>query len=136
MEEDFRGDWKVTFWTIFFSIIPLVLFNLALFIPEQRLMILGFLIISIIAALIFFYINKINYNEKKIQIIGEEVTSLKKELIEKFNYLRELYDLKLKVEMLEKKSNKKGQIDLLDIIKIIVAVILIYVIFQVAKSLY
>ena len=136
MEEDFRGDWKVTFWTIFFSIIPLVLFNLALFIPEQRLMILGFLIISIIAALIFFYINKINYNEKKIQIIGEEVTSLKKELIEKFNYLRELYDLKLKVEMLEKKSNKKGQIDLLDIIKIIVALILIYVIFQVAKSLY
>ena len=57
---------------------------------------------------------------------------LSNDLVERFNYLKELYDLKLEIKMLKR---KRGEIDILDIIKIIIAIILIYVIFEVVKSL-
>lgn len=125
---------KVDFFTIFFSILSLILFNLAIFIPEQRILILSFFTISIIFTIVLFYLQKINNNEKSIKIIHNNVKEISKEMLERFNYLKELYDLKIDVEMLKKK-NKRAQINLIDIIKIVVAIILIYVIVEVIKNL-
>ena len=131
--EEFK--WKIDFWTIFFSVVSIILFILALFVPEQRNLILTFLVISILFAIIIFYINRINHNEKLIHNLRLGQIQLTKELKENFNYLKELYSLKLEIEMI-KKSIKKAQITLLDIVKIVVAIILIYVIVEVVKSLF
>lgn len=127
----YHRDWKVTFWTIFFSISSLTLFNLALFIPSQRIVILGFFILSIIIALIFFYISKINYNEKNISINTNKIETFSNELLEKFNYLRDIQDIKVDLEVLKK---KKGNIELLDLLKVGIAIIFIYVIIELIRT--
>ena len=121
---------NVDYWALFFSIISLVLFNLALFIPQQRIVISGFFIISLIFAFILFYIKKINSNELLLNSIGADIDKFKKEFYDTINYLKDVADIKYRLRMLE---NKKGQVDV--IIKVIVAVVLIYVIFEVIKSL-
>ncbi len=126
--------WKVDFWTIFFSMISLIFANFALFIPEQRILFIVFFISSIILALVFFYSQKINYNEASIKILNNNILELSHQLTEKFNYWKDLTNLKLEVEML-KKRGKRAQINLLDIIKIIIAVILVYVIVETIRSL-
>ena len=123
-----------SFWTIGFSIISIILFELALFVPEQRLMISGFLAISLIFTIILFYINKINSNENEVNEIKEKIKELSNNITEKFNYLKEIYNLKVEIEML-KKRGKKAQINLLDLLKIIIALILLYVIFEVIKTI-
>lgn len=129
-----ENSWKIDFWTIFFSIISLNLFILALFVSEeQRIIIISFLITSIIFAVILFYIKKINSNEESIKNITNNLSELKNDLIERFNYLKDIQNLKVDIEMLKKR--KKGQINLLDIIKILVAIILIYVIVETIRSL-
>ncbi|MDO8467435.1 MAG: hypothetical protein Q7S56_00600 [Nanoarchaeota archaeon] len=133
------GDnkWKLDFWTIFFSIVSLILFELAIIVPQQRILISTFLSISLLFAVVLFYINKINNNEKSIIILNDNLTKMYNLFTEKFNYLKELSDLKMRISLLEnKKGGKRAQINLLDIIKIIVAIILIYVIFQVIKSFF
>ena len=67
-------------------------------------------------------------------MLNEKIDKLSKEFLERFNYLKDIYNLKLEIEML-KKRNKKADFSLLDLIKIIVAIILIYVIIQIIKSL-
>lgn len=125
------------FWTVIFAIISLILANLAIFVPKQRLIILSFTIASVIFAVILYYINKINSNEKDLKFIRNKLDEIFNQVTEKFNYLKEIYKLRLEVEML-KKRDKRAQlnINLLDLIKIIVAIILIYVIIQVIKSLF
>lgn len=130
MEQDKYKD----YWTIIFSIISLILANLAIFIPKQRMMILSFTIVSAIFAFFLFYINKINKNERTLDFIKEELTKLRDSLTEKFNYLKEIYNLRVEIEMLKKKG-KKGQINLEWLFKVLIAVILVYVILQVIKSL-
>lgn len=127
------NGWKVDFWTIFFSIISLILFNLALFVAEeQRIILVSFFTISIIFVIILYYITKINSNEESIREVKDNLFELKKDLIERFNYLKDIQNLKVDIKMLKK---KKGQINLLDLIKILVAIILIYVIWETIKSL-
>jgi mannose/fructose/N-acetylgalactosamine-specific phosphotransferase system component IIC len=129
---DNNNNRKFDFWTIFFGILSLILFNLALVAPEQKTLIAGFSIISVIFAIILFYMDKVNNNEKQISELKKQVNEIDNKFTESFNYLRDLTDLKADVNML--KQNKKGEITLLDIIKIIVAVILLYVIFEVIRS--
>ena len=126
--------WRFDISTIFFSIISLVLFNLAVFIPEQRILILSFFTISIIFAIISFYLQKVNYVGKSIKVTQQNIKNLYNETIERFNYLQEIYNIKKDIEMLKRKD-KRAQINLIDLIKIIVAVILIYVIIQIIKNL-
>ena len=57
------------------------------------------------------------------------------QIIEKFNYLKEIYNLKTEIEMLKLK-NKKAELSLLDLLKAIVAIIFIYVIVQIIKSFF
>lgn len=123
------------YWTIIFALISLVLANLAIFVPQQRLIMLSFTIGSIIFAIILHYVNKTKANEKYIKRLSNIIDELSDQITEKFNYLKEIYNLKVEIEML-KKRGKKAQIDLLDLIKVIVAIILIYVIIQVIKSLF
>lgn len=123
----------VDFWSIFFSILSLILFNFALFLPEQRVISSGFTIISIIIAIIVFYANKINYNEKSFNDMKQSVSKISDELKERFNYMRELQQIKMELEMLKK---KRGNMDFLDLAKIIVAGILLYVIFTFARQLF
>lgn len=131
MVENTLNKWKIDFWSLFFSVLSLILFELTLFVPpEQKLITSGFLIISIIFAVILYYINKINYNELMLAKLNKTLNKFG----EKVNYLKELYDLKLRVTMLERK--KRGQINIMDLIKILVAIILIYVIISVARSLF
>ncbi len=120
---------NVDYWTLFFSVISLILFNLAFFIPQQRIVIAGFFIISLIFAFILFYIRKINFNELVLNSLSSEISEFKKQFNDKINYLKDVSDIKHRLKMLE---NKRGQIDLL--IKIAVAVVLIYVIFEIIKS--
>jgi len=120
-------NWKVTFWTIFFSVLSLILFNLALFFPEQRFVILISFIVSVIAALIFFYVSKINYNEKLLRDIRNDIN----DLMQRFNYLKELQDMKMDIEMLKR---KRGEIELLDLLKVLIAGVLIYIIIEIIKS--
>jgi|SRR3989344_2594093 len=124
---------KNDYWTIIFSIIAITLANLATFVPTQRLILLGFSIISTIFAIILFYINKTNINETNIKSIHKNTKEILRELTEKFNYLKELTDIKAEIKMLKK---KRGQVNLLGIVKVIVAIILIYVIIEVVKSLF
>jgi len=132
-------DTQTDYWSIFFGIISLIFANLAIFIPTQRIMLSAFTIFSIVFAMLIYYINKINSNEEKLDTIKREIVDfsnkVSEELTEKFNYLKEIYNLKIDVEMLKKK-NKKAEIELMDLIKIIVAAILIYVLVQVVKSLF
>ena len=121
------------YWTIIFSVISIILFNFALFIPEQRMIILGFCVISIIFSVILFYIAKVNSNERTLKHLEKSISKLDANLTEKFNYLKDIYNLKVEIAMLKK--NKKAQINLMDFVKIIVAVILIYVMTEVIKSL-
>ena len=123
------------YWTIIFAIISLILANLAIFVPQQRLLILSFTIGAMIFAVILHYVNKISNNEEKLQIIEDKLNKISNEITEKFNYLREIYNLKGEIEML-KKRGKKAKITLLDLIKIIVAIILIYVIIQIIKTFF
>ena len=138
MQKFDEEKWKIDYWSIFFSILSLILADLALLIPQQRLLIASFSIIAIIFALISFYITKINNNEKFIKMLGINFKEFSNEFKEKLNYLKEIYDLKLRIQMLEKKikNNKKGQFNLLNLIRILVAIILIYVIIEVIKSLF
>lgn len=131
IEED---KWKIDFWTIFLSILSLIFANLAIFVPQQRTIMLGFLLISIIFAIVVFYFQKINSNEKFIKELRNETSKLSKEIIERFNYIKELSNLKVEVEML-KKRGKKAQINIIDILKVLIAIILIYVIIETLKSL-
>jgi len=124
---------KVDYWTIVFSILSLILFNLALLFPEQRALISLFAVVAIIFALFLFYINKIDNNEISIASLNDNFEKLSNTFIEKFNYIRELYDIKLRIEMLEKK--KKGQINLMDLVKIIVAFVIIYFIISILRTL-
>ena len=124
---------KVDYWTIVFSILSLILFNLALLFPEQRALISLFAVVAIIFALFLFYINKIDNNEISIASLNDNFEKLSNTFIEKFNYIRELYDIKLRIEMLEKK--KKGQINLMDLVKIIVAFVIIYFIISLLRTL-
>ena len=124
---------KVDYWTIVFSILSLILFNLALLFPEQRALISLFAVVAIIFALFLFYINKIDNNEISIASLNDNFEKLSNTFIEKFNYIRELYDIKLRIEMLEKK--KKGQINLMDLVKIIVAFVIIYFIIGLLRTL-
>lgn len=131
------SKWKLDFWTVFFAILSLILANLAIFIPStptSRLIILGFLITSIIFAVMLFYINNLIRVEKEVRLLKVAYSDLCTELTEKFNYLKEINTLKVDVEMLKKGQRRKAQVDILTLIKIIVAIILIYVIFQVIKS--
>src|SRR3989344_1349661 len=124
---------KVDYWTIVFSILSLILFNLALLFPEQRALISLFAVVAIIFALFLFYINKIDNNEISIASLNDNFEKLSNTFIEKFNYIRELYNIKLRIEMLEKK--KKGQINLMDLVKIIVAFVIIYFIISILRTL-
>ncbi len=137
MEEDSKR--KIDYWSVGFSIISIIFANLTFFINDknQKYVMLAFTLISLLTAGVIYYINKINSIEKLIFKIKDKLERSVKEFKEKINYIKELYEIKLRVDMLEKrdKINKRGQINLLDIIKIIVAIILIYVIFQVIKSL-
>ena len=118
--------WRIDFWSIFFSILSLALFELALFIPPQaKLIFLTISIVSVILAIVVFYINKININYKLLNKMEEDIEIIKKDLLERFNYLKDWQELKSDVKMLK---NKKGEIEFLDIVKIAVAAILIYVI--------
>ena len=137
MSNKVEDSWKIDFWTIFFSILSLILFDLSLFILQQRLLIASFSVIAIIFALISFYITKINNNEKFIKMLRINFEEFSNEFKEKLNYLKEIYDLKIRIQMLEKriKNSKKGQFNLLDLIKLIVAIILIYVIVETIKSI-
>ena len=49
------NNWSFDYWSLFFSMVSLILFILALFIPEQRIVIFGFFIISTIFAVILYY---------------------------------------------------------------------------------
>jgi sensor domain CHASE-containing protein len=131
---EMQNKWKIDFWTFAFGILSLILFELAIIIPKERIIISGFLAISLITTLILYYINKINFNEKIMALIKEELTDIKNELTEKFNYLKEIYNLKAEIEML-KKRGKRAQINLELLFKILVAVILVYVIIQAIKTL-
>ncbi|MEK6894016.1 MAG: hypothetical protein AABX10_00975 [Nanoarchaeota archaeon] len=136
MEEDNKR--KIDYWSIVFSIISIIFGNLTLFIQgqNQKYIMIIFTISSILLAVVFYYINKTNNNEEIINRLKDKLEKNIQEIKEKINYIKELYELKMRVDMLEKrKSNKKGNFNLLDIIKIIVAIILIYVIVQVVKSL-
>jgi len=62
-----------------------------------------------------------------------KVNRLSDELLERFNYMKEISNIKEEISMLKR---KRGQvINLLEILKILVAAILIYVIYQTIKSL-
>lgn len=136
MEENKR---KIDYWSIVFSIISIIFGNLTLFIEEQnqKYIMLAFTITSILLTVVIYYINKTNNNEKLINKISSKFEKGIEELKEKINYIKELYELKLRVDMLEKKSkvNRRGNFNLLDLIKLIIAIILVYVIVQVIKSL-
>ncbi len=121
------------YWSLFFGIVSLIFSVLLFIIPQQRNIILGALLLSLLSGVIFYYTNKIGNLEKDLKKLKIDINDLNINFTERFNYLRELSDMKLRVTMLEKK--RKGQIDLLSLIKLIVAVILVYVIFQVIKSL-
>lgn len=123
------------YWTIIFGVISLILANLAIFVPQQRLLILSFTIGAVIFTIILNYINKINYNEKELRIIKNKFDKISNQITEKFNYLKEIYNLKVEIEML-KKRGKRAQVNLLDLVKIIVAIILIYVIIQIIKTFF
>lgn len=119
---------------IIFSIISLVLANLTYFFPEQRLNLIGFLVLSLIFNVFLFYTKKIDSNKEDINQIIEDIKKLSGNLIEKFNYLKDLQDLKIEVEMLKK--NKRGQsINLMDLIKILIAIIFLYAIYEITKSI-
>lgn len=125
--------WKIDFWSIFFSVLSLILFELALFIPaEGKLILLTFSIVSIIFAVILYYIRKINFSYKMLIKLDEDNESIKKDFSERFNYLKDLQDLKVDVKMLK---NKRGEIEFIDIVKIAVAAILIYVIIVSIKTI-
>ncbi len=126
-----KGKWKQNYWTMFFAVLSLIFVNLAIFIPQERLLLLGFTLISIAVAIIFYYIAKTNNNESALNLLNNQLTKISQELIEKFNYLKEISNLRIEIEMLKK---KKGEISLIDILKIIVAAILIYVLIEVIKS--
>ena len=89
-----------------FSVLSLILFNLALFFPEQRIMILGFLTISIIFGIILFYFQKITSNENFIRKLQDKISELAKSSTERFNYLKEIYNLKVDIEMLKKEERR------------------------------
>lgn len=127
---------KITdYWTIIFAIISLVLANLAVFIPSQRLLILSFTILSVIFAIIFYYVNKLKNYEGYLDSLASNLQEISKQVIEKFNYLKEIYNLKIEIEMLKSK-NKKAELSLLDLLKAIIAIIFIYVIVQIIKSFF
>ncbi len=127
---------KRDFGSIFFSVTSLIFAISVFLIPEQKIIILILLFLSILFAIIFSYINKINYNEKILKKIGRDLRNLSEDTKEKFNYLKEIYNLKVEVEMLKKK-NKRGQsIDLMTILKIIIAIIFLYVIINILKPLF
>ncbi len=129
-----EDKWKVDFWSIFFSVISLIFGNFAYFFPQQRILFITLLMITIALGIIFFYARKIDSNEKSISFIKNELSTIRKDITEKFNYLKEIYNIKVDVEMLKRK-NKRGQINILDIIKILIAIILLYVVFETIKSL-
>jgi len=97
-------------------------------------MISGFLIISIIFLIFLFYIKKIDSNREDIINITSEVKKISDNITEKFNYLKEIYNLKVEVEML-KRGKKAQAINLIDLLKIIVALIFLYVIYEIIKTL-
>ena len=132
LKEIKKYQWKIDFWTIFLSIVSLILVILAIVLPEQRILMLIFIVISMILAIIFFYFQKTNYNEKTINILNNNIMNINQNLTEKFNYWKELDSLRVDVKMLKKQ--KRANIELIDIIKILIAVIIIYVIVQALKS--
>lgn len=127
---------KKDFWTIVFSLISIIFAVLVLYIPEQRIILLTFLVLSILFAIFFSYVNKIKENEKMLKTIKEKLEENSKNLIEKFNYLKEVYNLKVEVEMLKRKNKKAQAVDLISLLKILVAIILIYVIITTIKNLF
>jgi len=72
---------STNYWTIVFAIISLILANLAIFVPQQRLLILSFTIASIVFTGIVHYINKINYNEKEIEVLREKLNEISNKII-------------------------------------------------------
>lgn len=89
---------------------------------------------TIIFTVILHYINKIKANENYIKELTTSINKLSDQITERFNYLKELYNLKVEIEMLKRK--RKAQVDIEFLIKLIVAIILVYVIFSVIKSLF
>ncbi len=130
-------EWKIDFSSVFFSIIALIFGAFAYLIPNQSILFLAFMIIAGTIGIILFYIKKINLCVNNLFIIDKNIKIIYKEMIERFNYLREIDDIKREIGFLkmENKKTKRAQINLEDIFKIIVAIILIYVISQVIKSL-
>ena len=104
MEEDNKR--KIDYWSIGFSVISIIFANLTFFIQDenQKYVMLAFTIISILTAGAIYYINKISHIEKLISKIKENSENSFKELKEKINYIKELYELKLRVDMLEKRN--------------------------------
>ena len=129
--EEYSG---VDFWSIFFSVLSFILFILSLLVPsERKLLIIVFATIALICAVFVFYIQEINHNKKFIKMAIIKVNRLSDELLERFNYMKEISNIKEEISMLKR---KRGQvINLLEILKILVAAILIYVIYQTIKSL-
>jgi len=129
-------SWKVDYWTIFFSILSIVLAQLSFFVsPNQRIIVISLTLASILFALLFYYVNKINYNESSIKIVKEELDKFSSSFYKEINYIKDFYELKYNVEdFMRKKRAESGF--LLNLIKVIVAIILIYVIIEVIKSLF
>ena len=102
--EEYR---RIDLWSIFFSGLSLILFILSLLIPsEQRLLIIILSVFSVIFAAIIFYVKEMNYNEKLIRKIIISLNKLSDELIERFNYIREISDIKKEIYMLKKKIGR------------------------------
>lgn len=127
--------WKVDYWSIFLSIVSILLGISSLFIKEEwRLTVLGFSSIGLIVVLVIYYVKKINFVEKQMIISDNRVKRLIDKFEEKINYISEISDIKARVNMLER--NRKGEINLETVIKAIIAIILIYVLIEVIKSLF
>lgn len=129
--------WKIDFWSVFFSIVSLIFGAFAYIIPNQNILFLSFMILTATIGVISFYIKRINLQGINLQIIDKNTKRLNEEIIERFNYIKELNEIKRRIEFLEgmeSRKSKRAQINLEDIFKIVVALILIYVIFQVIRS--
>ncbi len=90
---------------------------------------------TIIFAIVFYYVNKLKNYEECLDSLTSNLQEISNQVIEKFNYLKEIYNLKIEIAMLKSK-NKKAELSLLDLLKAIVAIIFIYVIVQIIKSFF
>ena len=120
---------SMDYWTLILTVASVILGALTFLAPEQRTILVPILLGALIASIVFFYVNKISSNEKRVLFLGNEVKKIK----ENFNYVKEFVTLKAEVEMLKK---KKGQINIIDLFRIVILIILFYVIVDVLKTLF